>query len=160
MYYKKIELKARHYITSKNLSCPVDLNNIAKERNIIMVDRELQNGQAMYIPDPEQKIIIIDKQNQSPEQLRFNVAHELAHDILEHKKSILTNPSAKVPGDKSPQDRQADVFASELLIPTPVLKREFIKQKGNILKLASDFQVTIEAIKAKAKIKNLFDLIY
>lgn len=58
------------------------------------------------------------------------------------------------------QDRQADIFASELLIPTSVLKRKFIKQKGNILKLASNFQVIIEAIKAKAKMKNLFDLIY
>lgn len=160
MYYKKIELKARHYITSNDLSCPVDLNNIVKERDIIMVDKELQNGQAMYIPDQEQKIIIIDKQNQSPEQLRFNVAHELAHDIMEHNNSILSNPNAKIAGNKSPQDRQADVFASELLIPTPVLKREFIKHKGNILKLANDFKVTTEAIRAKAKIKNLFDLIY
>ena len=159
MYYKKIELKARQFITSNNLSCPVDLNKIAEQRNIIIVDRELKNGQAMYIPDPNQKIIIVDKKNQSPGQIRFNTGHELSHDINEHKNSIFTNPTAKIPGNKSPEDRQADVFASELLIPTPILKREFIKKQGDIDKLAKYFKVTTEAVRTKAKIKNLFKLL-
>ncbi|WP_027339966.1 ImmA/IrrE family metallo-endopeptidase [Halonatronum saccharophilum] len=148
-----IELKARQYLKLHNLSYPTDLNYILKKRNIKLVNRKLTKDEAMFVRTGEEKIIIIDKR-QSIGQLRFNTAHELGHDILGVGNSIFDNhppPLAK----RSLTDRQADIFASELLIPTPSLKKEALKYNYNLEILASIFKVTLQAMKTKMIIKGL-----
>ncbi|WP_018249757.1 ImmA/IrrE family metallo-endopeptidase [Orenia marismortui] len=151
---KIIELKARQYLTANNLNCPVDLNHIIKQRQITLVDRKLTEDEAMFIRTDKEKIMIIDKR-QSPGQLRFNVAHEIAHDILDVGNTIFTNPSPAFSKEKSPEDIAADIFASELLIPTPVLKRESYRCKYDLDKLVKFFKVTRQAMITKLSIKKI-----
>ncbi|SDC31752.1 MULTISPECIES: ImmA/IrrE family metallo-endopeptidase [unclassified Candidatus Frackibacter] len=152
--YKKIEIKARKYLYNHGLNCPADLNYIMKKRKIILVHRKLTHDEAILIKDNHDKVIIVDKR-QTLGQKRFNIAHELAHDILEHEGNIFTSRKAINLKNKSSADQQADIFASELLIPTPVLKRKARKYRYNLGLLARKFKVTRQAMITKMKIKKI-----
>ena len=51
--------------------------------------------------------------SKTPEPSRFNIAHELGHLVLHHNSTG---------GDNPQQEREADAFASEFLIPQAALK--------------------------------------
>jgi Zn-dependent peptidase ImmA (M78 family) len=126
-----------------------------KKRKITLIYRKLTYDQAMLIKNKNHKVIIVDER-QTLGQKRFNVAHELAHDILEHEGNIFTSRKAINLKDKSSTDQQADIFASELLIPTPVLKRKAHKYNYNLGLLARKFKVTRQAMITKMKIKKIY----
>lgn len=82
---------------------------------------------------------------------RFTLAHELAHIFLNHKKRDTYDPEAerdmdeKVQKGKPPSEIEADVFASEFLIPFDQIKK-FEKEINNIEKMAEKFQVSKQAM--------------
>ena len=83
---------------------------------------------------------------------RFTLAHELGHIFLEHSKRDLydaeesradaENPMVRT---KPPKEVEADIFASELLIPYEQLKK-YHSEINNIEKLVSIFQVSKQAM--------------
>lgn len=83
---------------------------------------------------------------------RFTLAHELAHIFLEHGKRDFYDAEAarelgeNVPENKKPaKEREADAFASELLIPTEQLKKHMNELK-DLDKVADIFQVSKQAM--------------
>jgi Zn-dependent peptidase ImmA (M78 family) len=88
--------------------------------------------------------------NHHPHRQRFSIAHELGHYFLNHrlddyeKNIILDNPPA---GDDFSriQNREADEFASELLVPLAILKDSYKKIKDDTA-LADIFNVSREVM--------------
>lgn len=62
-------------------------------------------------PGPEDRCIVVYRPGGHPARLRFTLAHELGHRLLGH-----TGQSAR-------EEREADLFASHLLCPQPVIDR-------------------------------------
>jgi len=83
---------------------------------------------------------------------RFTLAHELGHIFLNHNKREFYDPeTAREYGEdvpenlKPPKEREADAFASELLIPTEQLKK-YQSSLKDIDKLAGIFLVSRQAM--------------
>lgn len=83
---------------------------------------------------------------------RFTLAHELGHIFLNHDKREFYDPEvAREYGEdmpenmKPPKEREADAFASELLIPMEQLKR-YQGELKNLEKVATIFQVSRPAM--------------
>lgn len=91
--------------------------------------------------------------NHSQVRRRFTIAHELGHHCLNHHLwfddnhavTIDNPPSEGCEGaDKTPE-REANIFASELLVPLAILKRE-AKRERSPQELARLFGVSYEAM--------------
>lgn len=83
---------------------------------------------------------------------RFTLAHELGHIFLNHgKREFYDAEAARELGEnapenaKPPKEREADAFASELLIPMEQLKR-YQSELKNLEKLVGIFQVSRPAM--------------
>lgn len=83
---------------------------------------------------------------------RFTLAHELGHIFLNHDKREFYDPEvAREWGEDMPEntkpakEREADAFASELLIPMEQLKR-YQGELNDLEKLAGIFQVSRQAM--------------
>lgn len=83
---------------------------------------------------------------------RFTLAHELGHILLNHDKREFYDPeAARELGEDTPEhakpakEREADAFASELLIPMEQLKK-YQSELKNLDNLAVIFQVSKHAM--------------
>ena len=83
---------------------------------------------------------------------RFTLAHELGHIFLKHTRrdiydsdEIRENGNNLISKKKPPQETEADIFASELLIPYDHLKN-YIADMNNIDKLTGTFLVSKQAM--------------
>lgn len=72
---------------------------------------------------------------------RFTIAHEIGHLLLDH----CCNKNTE---DGSINETEANLFASELLIPTSFLKKDFSKIK-NIQELAKLYRVSEQTLSIK-----------
>lgn len=70
---------------------------------------------------------------------RFTLGHELGHMFLEH---------AGCTGGKTYEEREAQIFSAELLIPSAFIKRD-IKKIPNIPALAKKYAVSQQALSIK-----------
>lgn len=96
---------------------------------------------------------------------RFTLAHELAHWIL-HRESIIKQNSEAAFVDEihnSQMEKQADYFASALLMPPVAVKRAFFSLRGNgysrqdvIGIMAQKFEVSKQAMKIRLDAHNLY----
>lgn len=62
----------------------------------------------------ERKPVIVVSAGKPGDRLRWNIAHELGHLVMHRS----------MPGTQSERERQADLFASELLLPSDVMRVE------------------------------------
>lgn len=141
---------------------PVDLRLIVEKEN-------LEYQEVDYFPDDVDALIIqmggrtitaVNK-NQSPNRRRFSLAHELCHHLLHRDRSLLEDrmtvdwqpPSRDEIHSKDVFEAEADVFAGELLIPLPFLKKAYRPGK-TAPDIARLFEVSQEA--AAVAISNHF----
>jgi Zn-dependent peptidase ImmA (M78 family) len=101
--------------------------------------------------DGKPAIAVLNKARPLQRQ-RFTLAHELGHIFLKHterdiydSEEIRENSGQLIEKAKPPQEIEADIFASELLIPYEHLKK-YTADMNNIDKLARTFQVSKQAM--------------
>jgi hypothetical protein len=105
-------------------------------------------------PDDAGEWGIFYKEGASPERIRFTIAHELGHLILHRVKQdrVDCDRGGMTSGqfDGRNIEREANEFASNLLMPTDVLRRLLADQRKVTLHLLSDIartlQVSFEAL--------------
>ncbi|MEO6728520.1 MAG: ImmA/IrrE family metallo-endopeptidase [Candidatus Dojkabacteria bacterium] len=95
----------------------------------------------------ENGLIIIGYNNSHHEhKQRFTVAHEFGHFILDHR-IIMGELTQRIRlNSKIKEEVEANAFASELLMPSHLIRKEIIQSKDDILRLANKYKVSKEAM--------------
>ncbi len=124
------------------------LEEIAKKEGLEILYRRWPNSVGALLLRMER--IIGVNSNHHPHRQRFSIAHEFGHYFLNHglddyeKNITLDNPPAR-DDFSSIQNREANEFASELLVPLPIIKDSYKKNKDGRA-LADIFNVSLEVM--------------
>lgn len=78
---------------------------------------ELFSDSAVLYQENGRYAIFYNTEDQSPQRIRFSLAHELGHYFLEHKSMRDVND-----GQLKAQEREANSFAAQMLMPKQVIK--------------------------------------
>lgn len=143
---KAIEVTANNLLKGLDdpTKVPIDLNLIAKSIGL----------NVEYFPFPDEISGLLKKEvgvigineNQHPRRQRFTLAHEIGHYILGH--NIIDNRDLIDDTDtdtSSVTEREANYFASTLLMPASLVKQE-AKKEMNIKSLSESFGVSEQAM--------------
>jgi len=123
-YIEDLTLKA-----IKNVNCekpPVPIEKIPEKFGLEVVEFPFHNNVSGLLKK-EQGVIGVN-QGHHPVRKRFTIAHELGHFLLGHEmgKDELVDDSFNMP---YPQEREANIFASLILMPTDWVKKS-VKENG------------------------------
>ncbi len=153
---KEIKLQAISLINKYSLVIPIDVYALAEKLNIYIQERNDVIGEGFTIPIfalakfAKISIIIIEK-DVIKTRKRFTIAHEIYHS-LEHKNISFFS------SDKAKAEREANIFATELLMPANQIKNSvYSPEAKNISELAYIFNVSKQAMQIRIKELNLDD---
>ncbi len=133
-------------------TAPVPVEAVAEKFGLKVVEFAFPNSISGVLKK-DRGVIGVNKGNKKVRQ-RFTIAHELGHFLLGHD---IDKDEAVVDIDSnrlSDKEREANVFASHLLMPTEVVK-EVQKHETNLKKLAELFDVSEQAITIRLLELNL-----
>lgn len=126
----KVHLPAKHFARLlladlKIDSYPVDVEHICDRLNIVIRHLALDTAEAIFILRGGEKYILINENQDYRPRLRFTIAHELGHYCIPwHDQSVYgCNPDqigSYLHNNK--REREADEFASALLMPEETLR--------------------------------------
>ena len=129
----EVEQLADSVLQLYRLTIPLDLEKIAAEEGIELVAGQFGadfHGRIEYLPE-ERVFAIYHPENSGevfPGRIRFTVAHELGHFFIpEHRELLLrdlVHDSSEDFSSSRQIEREADRFASALLMPGAVLKQK------------------------------------
>ncbi len=142
---KAIEATANNLLKSaEQSSTPIDLHKVAK---VVGLNVE-------YFPFPDEISGLLKKElgvigineHQHPKRQRFTLAHEIGHYVLGHSMNVSKDLiDDHLTDSASATEREANYFASALLMPSSLVK-EACKKDMNIKKLAEQFEVSEQAM--------------
>lgn len=118
---------ALHVFTRLGVSDPgdIDLDAIAAELNTEIVFEDLEGATARVIQIGDRARIIISTRIPDVGSIRFSIAHELGHLLCKHyvegPGDAVERLCAPLQNDGTTTEREADVFAAELLMPWPLV---------------------------------------
>lgn len=135
---------------------PVDVEALAEKLGAEIVFEDLEGAKARVIQIGDRARIIISTRIIGIGAIRFSIAHEIAHLLLKHylkdgdlgrafKRQRTCSP---LEGDGSQIERDASVFATELLMPAPLVTpmcRVALSSLDPVRAIASAFQTSMYA---------------
>lgn len=104
--------------------------------------------------DPETNMMIITlPRNTSAERDNYTIAHEIGHIVLKHP----LNEEGMIyrSGEITPHERQANVFAAELLMPEALFRKECARLDNDMYAVAARFEVSPAAAGVRMSILNI-----
>lgn len=104
------------------ISFPIDPFKILKARNVIITYSDFDKLEGLLLFDKEKESIVSINLNRPVTRQRFTAAHELGHVTL-HAEIKGENFLCPIFGVKNKVEKEADEFASNLLMPTPELNK-------------------------------------
>lgn len=147
---------------------PVDVDAIIEGAHVPVVERALDPDVRATIGDVAGRRTIIVNRNyrvRSAGERRWILAEELGHVLLEHRLVDSTAPGTRVIGlfeaQRAIQEREARVFASELLMPLAEVSRRWylilrerpvageLSEGDQVRRLAREFGVTPSAMRIR-----------
>jgi len=117
MYKSVIQTIARRFLKLHNIHPPLDLNYVARVLSATIYYQKMPlKVDAVTMPLKDGTFVIFVNISHSENRIRFTIAHELGHIALGHcnygaSLFSLSNRSNTI-------EREADIFASELLMPS------------------------------------------
>lgn len=150
-YIKQLTQKALD--TADANAVPVQIEKIASKMGLTVVEFNFPNSVSGVLK--KDRLVIGVNSQHSPVRRRFTVAHELGHFLLAHdigKADDIVDDHFDKPMDK---EREANIFASQILMPEKVLKEEVKKIGLNLKKLAELFEVSEQAMTIRLLELNL-----
>lgn len=158
---KKMAQKlARQAINLSNLSTPpIIIDIIVKSlQNIggklIKKGELLSEGFSGQIVQMSGITGIMYNVNQNIHRKRFTVAHELGHFMMNHAMGVTYKEIYNLRG-KNKIEKEANIFAAELLIPKDILIKTLKTRKYSVVELSQLFNVSEEAMWYKIDSDNL-----
>lgn len=125
---------------------PIDVERLATLLGFQIVEIQSAGDELSGLVSPRHKIIGVNA-NHHPRRQRFTLAHELGHIILNHP------PEGRCSAREIALfNREADAFASELLVPTQLLRQLAGTRTYSPSVLSRLFDVSDEAMILRLKI--------
>lgn len=145
-----IQHLAEDFIKQWEIIPPADLSKVLKILKAEVYEWNMPSpkidGAHMALADGT--FVIVINVASPPGRKRFTIAHEIGHIYLRHYKHL------------SPSHREANIFASELLIPGLYLKKLVIEDGWRDKKqLSSHFKVSRQALEIRLQELGLSDYI-
>ena len=146
---------------AKIAEAPVPVWEIARAKGARIVPDALEGDLSGFLyRDSSQKVIGVNTQHATVRQ-NFTVAHELAHLLLHDQEQLHVDrafPTVRLRDDTSSQgiddaEKEANLFAAELLMPGEFLKRDLagrstldLYDEDYIPQLAENYGVSVQAL--------------
>jgi len=154
--------RARRFFTVKNLTLPVDIENIVKDYADVEEDFIPCDGDAICINNKGRPLIVLRK-NVPDGRKRFTLAHELGHIQIPWHIGMLschTDEDDKIDLSNYYQmEREANIFAAELLMPQSWLKDLVDMKKDLDIKELLDIISEQAQVSFSAALYNLINVI-
>lgn len=127
---------------------PVPLDLIARTLGFEPYKFEGQ-GEISGLVDYDNKKIYING-NESETRQRFTLAHEIGHAVM-HKGQRIVDYRKTIDAPSTDIEREANRFASELIMPPNRFKAAWRERNGNVYRVAAYFGVSHAAASFRAK---------
>ncbi|HRH45286.1 MAG TPA: ImmA/IrrE family metallo-endopeptidase [Pyrinomonadaceae bacterium] len=162
-----IKQLVKKILIENNIQSPyVRIEDIVKNIGIELIEEDANDDIAGFlIKNYDEKTAIIGvNKNHKPNRRRFTIAHELGHFFLhnyegvhfdgKHSGSQMFLRDEKSTKGTDIEEREANLFAAELLMPEILLQKDiakineiyFIDEDPKLKKLASDYRVSTQAL--------------
>ncbi len=146
--------------SGSSTTLPIDIEAIAIARGLKVVAYKLGPDVSGLLSIENGKGTIAYNETDSPVRQRFTIAHELGHYELHKEKShlfvdqqfIYRSQNSKNTEVNKIMEQEANLFASMILMPTSIVRKEFEKMQfdlgseGTIDELAKKFKVSVAAM--------------
>lgn len=145
----RVRQRARKLYEKYDLSVPVDLDTIIRNKNITLEYKGNAygiDGWCELTSSPPK--IVINSEIWLETRRRFTLAHEIGHICLPWHTGvdccIINDPYVRIQGQKmiNTQEEEANAFASELLMPTNWLKSEFDLDTEDLKTLINSIRIS------------------
>lgn len=136
------------------MTAPVDLNKLTQAKGIIVKEDDCDGYSGMLVVVNDNALISVKKSTRESGRKRYTIAHELGHYILpdhitkENKVFRCSDEQLNAFGKNKTKEVEANIFASELLMPEQLFKPRVVDQditKKLIRELTEDFQTSLTA---------------
>lgn len=148
-YIEDVATKAIQSVDCKHP--PVPLEQVVEKMGLKIVEFDFHNDISAVLK-PEHNVIGVNKKHHSVRR-RFSVAHELGHFLLGHKigQEIIDEEFNK----PFPIEKEANAFASALLMPASWMKDSVAKKGLDLEELAKTYDVSKQALTIRLLSLNL-----
>ncbi len=147
-----IRLQAERLLHSAGVSRePVSLRDVVSALNLELVHktREPFACEAALEPLGDGHAIVL-RGGSDERRRRFTIAHEIGHFVL-HPQRLSPERGGAVNAALREQEREADQFAAELLMPEPLVREAVVQQGGDVERLAGRFDVSRQAMQTRLR---------
>lgn len=143
-------------------SPPVNLGRIARKLDIPIKTTEMEGDiDGFVVTNTEEfKAVIGVNSNKNPNRQRFTIAHELGHALLHAGEKLHVDQgfeiklrSSKSAGGVDLEEKEANLFAAELLMPEKLLEKDLaeigevdLEDQRSIRELAQRYRVSCQAM--------------
>ena len=134
------------------ITFPINPFKLLKNKNVVVTFSNFDKLEGLLLYDKNKTSVVSVNLNRPITRQRFTAAHELGH-LLLHKEISKTNFLCPIYGAKSIIEKEADEFASHLLMPTTELEKKITEYQNdngeveleNCLYIAEYFGVSFES---------------
>jgi Zn-dependent peptidase ImmA (M78 family) len=138
---------------TKISSPPVDVHKILAHIGINLLPYPFPETISAILLKESNMLVVGVNNTHHPNRQRFSIAHEIGHYLLGHYKDIFVDMAAISEGQfdasdtehNKVQEQEANHFAGELLMPTSMLRNDFIKLR-NVEAIAKLYKVSKDAL--------------
>lgn len=109
----------------------IDISDLIVYFDGIVIEKDLRNSDGRLVMKDGRSIVTIDSKIEFPQRKRYVMAHELGHMILHASQNAsFSDDDTTLEGYKNgPQEKEANDFAAELLMPADKFKHACIGKK-------------------------------
>jgi Zn-dependent peptidase ImmA (M78 family) len=132
---------------------PIPIEKIAEKFGLKVIDFDFPDS-IPGVLKADKGVIGVNKNNPKVRR-RFTVAHELGHFLLEHALRKETDIIDEGSNQHVLEEREANSFASQILMPEEMVRKEVGSKTINLKELASKFDVSEQAITIRLLMLNL-----
>jgi hypothetical protein len=147
-----IRLQAERLLHSAGVSRePISLRDVVSALNLELVHktREPFSCEAALEPLGDGHAIVL-RGGSDERRRRFTIAHEIGHFVL-HPQRLGPERGGAVNAAWRAQEREADQFAAELLMPEPLVREAVVEQGDDVARLADRFDVSRPAMQTRLR---------
>lgn len=129
----------------------IDISDLIVYHNGMVQERDLRNCDGRLVMKGGRSIVSVDSKIEFPQRKRYVLAHELGHILLHAgNEASFTDDDTTIDGyRRGPQEKEANDFASELLMPSDIFKQCCHKRRFSpdlIRELADKFNTSMTSI--------------